>query len=172
VYADPATQKSQPIPAPLRALFEDFEAAKPMAGLTVGPWQAVQAGVEALRREVFVDEQSIAADLVFDAADHQAVHARMTNRLGHTIACGRLLSGPDGEARIGRMAVHRVLRGSSLGRDVLVALMDAARQRGDRSVLLHAQCSAQGFYERMGFVSRGERYTEAGIDHIDMARAL
>ncbi len=172
VYADPATQKSQPIPPQLRALFEDFEAAQPMVDLTIGPWQAVQTGVEALRHEVFVDEQGIASELVFDAADPQAVHASITNRLGQTIACGRLLSGPDGEARIGRMAVHRVMRGSGLGRDVLDALMNVARQRGDTSVLLHAQCSAQGFYQRLGFVSRGERYTEAGIDHIDMARTL
>jgi YbgC/YbaW family acyl-CoA thioester hydrolase len=172
VYADSTTQKSQPIPQPLRALFEEFEAAKPMVDLTVGPWQAVQTGVEALRRDVFVEEQDIATDLVFDAVEHQAVHASITNRLGQTIACGRLLSGPEGVARIGRMAVHRVLRGSGLGRDVLRALMDVARQRGDQSVLLHAQCSAQGFYERLGFVARGERYLEAGIDHIDMVMAL
>lgn len=172
VYADPATQKSQPIPAPLRALFEDFESAQPMVKLTVGTWQAVQTGVETLRHEVFVDEQSIAADLVFDAVDAQAVHASITNRLGQTIACGRLLDGPGGEARIGRMAVHRVMRGSGLGRDILDALMKVARERGDKAVLLHAQCSAQGFYERLGFATRGERYAEAGIDHIDMVRAL
>ena len=64
------------------------------------------------------------------------------------------------------------MRGSGLGRDVLDALMNVARQRGDTSVLLHAQCSSQGFYERLGFTTRGERYAEAGIDHIDMVRAL
>jgi predicted GNAT family N-acyltransferase len=64
------------------------------------------------------------------------------------------------------------MRGTGLGRDVLLALINAARQRGDTSVVLHAQCSAQGFYERLGFAPQGERYVEAGIDHINMAMAL
>ena len=34
--------------------------------------------------------------------------------------------------------------------------------------MLHAQLSARGFYERAGFVSRGEIFVEAGIDHIEM----
>jgi predicted GNAT family N-acyltransferase len=157
-------------------LFEEFEAAKSMVELTVGAWQNVKESVEGLRREVFVQEQGIDARLVFDDADAQALHATINNRLGQTIASGRLLLGADNHAgqvgHIGRMAVHRVLRGSNLGRDVLVALLDAARLRGNTSVVLHAQCSAQGFYERLGFAPQGERYVEAGIDHINMVMAL
>ena len=70
------------------------------------------------------------------------------------------------------MAVSRVLRGSNLGRDVLQALMQAARDRGDHEVLLHAQRTAEGFYARLGFTRRGEPFEEAGIVHIEMAHAL
>jgi hypothetical protein len=35
-------------------------------------------------------------------------------------------------------------------------------------VCLHAQISAQGFYERLGFTPRGEVYAEVGIPHIEM----
>ena len=52
------------------------------------------------------------------------------------------------------------------------ALMAAARERGDRSVLLHAQCSAEGFYKRAGFVPQGPVFEEAGIAHIEMVCAL
>ena len=51
---------------------------------------------------------------------------------------------------------------------VLEALVRAARERGDTEVCLHAQTSAQGFYERLGFTPRGEIYAEVGIPHIEM----
>jgi predicted GNAT family N-acyltransferase len=65
-----------------------------------------------------------------------------------------------------------VLRGSGLGEQVLVALMAAARDRGDGEVVLHAQRSAESFYARLGYLPRGEAFEEAGISHIEMAIPL
>jgi predicted GNAT family N-acyltransferase len=75
-------------------------------------------------------------------------------------------------ARIGRMAVKKQMRGSDLGRRVLHALMDAAAHRGDKEVILHAQCSAEGFYKRSGFEPHGAIFEDAGIAHIEMVRHL
>ena len=52
------------------------------------------------------------------------------NRLGLALATGRLLEHAPGVARIGRMAVDQTLRGSGVGRAVLDALLEAARERG------------------------------------------
>ena len=172
VYADPATQTSQPVPAALRALFTAFEAGEPMVRTIVGAWDSVRTGTTPLRQTVFVEEQGIAPALVWDDADASAMHASMVNHLGSTVAGGRLVQYAPGVGRIGRMAVERVLRGTDLGRDVLLALVEAARQRGDSEVMLHAQCSAQRFYERQGFKSRGAVFEEAGIAHIEMALEL
>ena len=70
------------------------------------------------------------------------------------------------------MAVKKQMRGSDLGRRVLNALMDAAQNRGDSQVILHAQCSAEGFYKRSGFAAQGGVFEEAGIAHIEMVRKL
>ena len=94
------------------------------------------------------------------------------NRLGMPIAAGRLLQPEPGIGRIGRMAVDRSVRGGRWGRQLLDALVAAARARGDREVQLHAQCSAEGFYRRAGFSVVGEPYEEAGIAHIAMAQRL
>ncbi|MNY66265.1 hypothetical protein D3C86_2036590 [compost metagenome] len=51
---------------------------------------------------------------------------------------------------------------------MLQALTDAARARGEREVMLHAQSSAIGFYERLGWQRRGEPFEEAGIAHQEM----
>ena len=105
-------------------------------------------------------------------ADAEAVHAVAFNRLGLPVATGRLLAGVPGSARIGRMAAHRFLRGSGLGRAVLEQLVDTARGRGDHEVRLHAQCAVEGFYSRLGFRRAGEPFNEAGIPHIEMVKAL
>lgn len=121
---------------------------------------------------MFVEEQGIAADRVWDSADAQAVHVLLTNQFGMPVASGRMVEHAPGVARIGRMAVSRGLRGMRLGRDVLLALVDAARKRGDRLVMLHAQCSAQAFYTRLGFVACGAVFEEVGIPHIEMQLPL
>ena len=68
-------------------------------------------------------------------------------------------------------ARHAVLCAQG-GRVLLAALVEAARARGDARVQLHAQCSAQGFYERAGFTVAGAPYEEAGLAHVLMTQAL
>lgn len=176
VFADPTTQSSRPVPDALRAVFNAFEAGEPMVKLRVGTWAELGEDAGLVRQEVFVDEQKIPKELEWDVADADAVHAVAYNRLGMALATGRYLPyQPErsaGVVKVGRMAVKRVLRGSGVGRDVLLALMDTARARGEQEVVLHAQRSAEGFYARMGYAVRGEPFEEAGIPHIEMHTRL
>jgi YbgC/YbaW family acyl-CoA thioester hydrolase len=172
VFADPANQKSRPVPPRLRGLLAGYEAGESMVRLRTGGWAELAGDARRIRTRVFVEEQRIPKELEWDEADVTALHAVAYNRLDQAIATGRLLQPAPGVARIGRMAVHRVLRGSGIGRQVLQALLEAARDRGDREALLHAQCSAEAFYREAGFSARGEIFHEAGIAHIEMARAL
>jgi predicted GNAT family N-acyltransferase len=172
VFADPTTQRSRPVPLALREVFNGFEAGESMVALHTGEWSALQQQASSLRQAVFVQEQGIGADLVWDLADASALHVVLTNRLGVAVASGRLVQEAPGVGRIGRVAVERVLRGSRLGHDALQALIGLARKRGDREVMLHALCSAQAFYVRSGFITRGEVFSEAGLDHIEMVLAL
>lgn len=172
VFANPATQTSKPVPPALCDILTGYEAWEPMARIELGTWQALGAAASKVRTEVFLEEQRIPVEMEWDEADDTAVHALARNRLGLPVATGRLLQHAPGVSRIGRMAVNRVLRGSNLGRDVLRALMQAAAQRGDREVLLHAQRNAEGFYARLGFLPRGEPFEEAGIVHIEMHHTL
>jgi len=172
VYADPVANKSQAIAPALRDLLESYERGEDMVQLHLGSWKDLQKLASPLRTEVFVDEQKVPAEMEWDEADHTALHAVAVNRMGMALATGRLLVHAPGVARIGRMAVKKPMRGSDLGARVLHALMDAARARGDRQVVLHAQCSAEGFYKRAGFAPHGAVFEEAGIAHIEMVRDL
>jgi YbgC/YbaW family acyl-CoA thioester hydrolase len=172
VFADPHSQTSRPVPPALRDVLQGFEAGQGMVEVRVGTWDELGSEASAIRSAVFVEEQRIPAEMEWDEADASCLHAVAYNRFGLPLATGRLLPHVPGVAKIGRMAVSQSLRGSGVGRQVLEALMKAARARGDREVLLHAQSSAAPFYARAGFAPRGPEFEEAGIPHIEMVRGL
>ncbi|HJV51169.1 MAG TPA: GNAT family N-acetyltransferase [Noviherbaspirillum sp.] len=134
--------------------------------LTLGDWARQKSDARAVRYEVFVIEQNVPVALEWDDMDAACVHAVVCDDTGQAVATGRLL--PDGH--IGRMAVRKNVRGQGIGGLMLEALMNEARQRGDRCVLLNAQTQAEPFYQRFGFVRDGEEFMEAGIPHIGMRR--
>ena len=172
VFADPETQTSKPVPDVLRQVLQAFEGGQPTSQIKVASWAELGADAAKIREEVFVQEQGIPVTLEWDEADAGALHAVAYNALGQAIATARLLEHAPQTAKIGRMAVKRVLRGSHLGRDLLHVLMVKAKERGDIEVVLHAQCSAKGFYEKAGFTPRGEPFDEVDIPHLEMFKRL
>jgi YbgC/YbaW family acyl-CoA thioester hydrolase len=172
VFADPQTQTSKPIPEALRHILLIFEAGESVVDLKTGSWAELQSLASPLRTEVFVKEQEIPPELEWDELDATALHAVVVNKLGQAVATGRLLQPQPQVAQIGRMAVSKPLRGGHLGQMVIESLIEVARKRGDKTVILHAQCSAEGFYRRLGFKAHGDIFDDAGIDHIEMTLQL
>jgi predicted GNAT family N-acyltransferase len=130
-------------------------------------WEQARAHAAPIRLVVFVEEQRVPPELEMDDKDAGCVHA-LAFEGGRAVATGRLL--PDGH--IGRMAVLKEWRHRGLGGAILQKLMEAAKQRGDREIVLSAQVHAAAFYRLHGFEAFGEVYEEAGIPHQDMRRAL
>ncbi|MBR8301175.1 GNAT family N-acetyltransferase [Burkholderia dolosa] len=137
-----------------------------------GDWATLGGDAARIRDAVFVREQQIPPEWALDDDDVLSVHAvayRIDPTTGarRAVATGRLL--PSGT--IGRVAVLADARGQGIGSAVLAALLDAARRRGDAVVRLYAQDSAVPFYLRHGFAAIGEPFVEAGVPHVEMARA-
>ncbi len=129
-------------------------------------WPQAKEAASRIRFTVFVEEQRVPAEIELDEHDAACLHALAFDADGQALGTGRLL--PDGH--IGRMAVSRHARSKGVGGAILGALVEAARQRGDREVVLAAQTHAIDFYRRHGFVEEGAEYEEAGILHRDMRR--
>jgi ElaA protein len=87
---------------------------------------------------------------------------------GEPAAYLRILSEPDGAARIGRVVVAASQRGTGAAGRLMAAALDAV---GDRECVLDAQAHLVGFYERYGFAPTGPEFLEDGIPHIPMIRA-
>ena len=131
-------------------------------------WEKAREEASRIRFRVFVEEQGVPREIELDDQDHQCVHALAFDERGEAVGTGRLL--PD--AHIGRMAVLRERRRHGVGTLLLNKLTEAARQRGDREIVLSAQVHAVDFYRRHGYEAVGEIYEEAGIPHQVMRRAL
>jgi len=124
-------------------------------------WATQRRELLAVRHAVFVDEQGVPAAMEEDEHDRTALHLLARAPDGRPIGTARLL--PDGH--IGRMAVLPAWRNRGLGSELLRHLVRIARERGLSRLVLHAQCHAQPFYQRLGFVAEGEIFDEAGIAH-------
>ena len=127
--------------------------------------------VRALRMRVFVEEQGVPVEEEYDAYDAAAIHAAALHD-GAVVGAGRLVQDESGQARIGRMAVERPWRRHGVGGQVLTWLEERARDQGYQRVFLHAQSYVREFYAKHGYVPEGERFLEAGIEHVAMSRRL
>jgi predicted GNAT family N-acyltransferase len=123
--------------------------------------------IVAIRTEVFIREQNVPAALELDGLDSDALHV-LAFEDDDAIGTGRIL--PDGH--IGRIAVKRRYRGRGIGRRITQKLLDIARDLNRPEVWLSSQYHAREFYQELGFIEQGDRYEEAGIEHIKMTRKM
>lgn len=143
-----------------------------------------RAAMTAIRMAVFVQEQNVAAEREMDALDDDPATLHVLAQAGDGTALGtaRLLPPHHvGEpAHIGRVAVSATARGLGVGALLMAALEAEALERygvvadGSRSVSveLSAQEQALGFYARLGYVARPERYLDEAIWHRDAVKVV
>lgn len=124
----------------------------------------------AVRHAVFVEEQGVPVALEYDAHDPDAEHlVALHDR--EVIGTCRLLH--QGETcKLGRMAVLPAARGRGAATALLALAETRARAAGATRMALSAQLAVAALYEQAGYTPRSDVYIEAGIDHIDMDKAL
>lgn len=120
-----------------------------------------------IRREVFVGEQNVPADLEIDGQDPSARHFGVRAD-GEIIATCRVrLMGSA--AKIERVAVLKDFRSKGVGRVLMRYIVNELRKQGNVQLFkLSSQSHAVPFYEKLGFKTRGGEYLDAGIPHYDM----
>ncbi len=130
---------------------------------------AYQTCIE-IRRKVFVEGQAVPAEIEFDGLDEDAKHF-LAFGLGAALGTARMRI-VEGTAKAERIAVLEHARRSGIGRALVESIESHARSLGVKSIRLNAQVQAALFYERLGYLSEGEVFIEAGIDHRAMGKSL
>jgi len=136
-------------------------------------WPLARELAAPIRRTVFIDEQKVPEELEWDEFDEAGFHVLVFDDASHkAVATARLSPRGGGLCFFNRLAVLASWRGTGAGRLLMETLLDEARRRAQRDLVLHAQTRAQGFYEKFGFAAEGEPYLEAGIEHVTMRRTM
>jgi ElaA protein len=122
-----------------------------------------------LRCDVFVVEQQCPYPEL-DGRDLEpgTRHLWVEAQDGTVAAYLRILEDADGSARIGRVVTAKACRGRGLAANLLAEALEFIGP--DRPVVLDAQTTATGVYERHGFEITGPPYDEDGIEHVPMRR--
>ncbi|WP_159999146.1 GNAT family N-acetyltransferase [Roseomonas sp. 18066] len=124
----------------------------------------------AIRREVFVVEQQVPESDEYDALDASALHV-LARRGGEPVATARVVLKEEGRvAKIGRVAVRRVARGTGAGAAVMRWIEGDPAVADVEQFVLEAQVHAVPFYERLGYVVEGEEFLDVGIPHLFMRK--
>jgi predicted GNAT family N-acyltransferase len=124
-----------------------------------------------IREEVFVKEQGFVDE--FDEIDRRATHIIVYNKEDRPIATCRIFTEDNPNAYIlGRLAVVKDYRGEGLGSYVVEQAEKCVREKGGKSISLHAQYQAKKFYQKLGYQGYGPVEEEQGCPHIWMKKRM
>ena len=139
---------------------------------TLSNVDATYAEVVAIRRQVFVEEQGVPADLEIDQYE-DSCHFFLARIKGHSVGCGRLRQN-GAIIKFERIATLASCRGKGVGRALLGAMEQYCSSKYPTVLpYMHAQLTASNFYKRLGWLqtNRGT-FLEAGIAHEELIRPL
>jgi predicted GNAT family N-acyltransferase len=131
-------------------------------------WQTHKTEIRLIRQRVFIDEQQVPKALEWEGHEDSYHYILALDHQKQAIGTGRI----DARGHIGRMAVMKNWRNQGVGSAILKALIEFAQNRHDPSVVLNAQTTAIGFYEKQGFIICSDEFLDAGIPHRTMMRTL
>lgn len=119
-----------------------------------------------IRTTVFVKEQNVPLNLEMDDLDLEAEHfiAYLKNK---PIGCARIRTNKD-FAKLERIAIIKEYRCNGFGTQLTNFLVDYCKQKKFNEICLHSQTNVSDFYKKLGFKPVGEKFFEAGIEHIEM----
>lgn len=113
------------------------------------------------------------ADWYHPAAGSVTLVARSAD--GELLGTARLLpAAGDAEWQVRQVAVAPHVRGTGIGRVLMLAVQRRARQEGASILMLNSRDTAIEFYERFGFECAGEAYVSelTHIPHRPMSKRL
>ena len=119
-----------------------------------------------VRGKVFVVEQDIDWEIEFDGLDDVCV-----------LFTGYIDDVPVGAARlyknkVGRVATLKEYRKQGIASLIMKKIEEYAKDNNIGLLKLNAQLQVKEFYLHLGYITEGEIFQEADIDHIKMTKVI
>lgn len=126
-----------------------------------------------IRTNVFIGEQNVPPHEEIDDLDCEVPILVAYNDQNQAIGTARIIEKNEQIVKIGRVAVSLEARGKGVGKELMKACIEyISKHLNSTEIKLDAQLTAQKFYETLGFVSYGDIFKDAGIDHIAMVKKI
>ena len=78
----------------------------------------------------------------------------------------------NGCIRLRQMAVQKNFQGKGIGDSIMTFAENIARDKGFKTITMHARDTAIGFYEKFGYEVKGEQFEEVNTKHHIMEKLL
>ncbi|PEW02932.1 GNAT family N-acetyltransferase [Bacillus cereus] len=126
-----------------------------------------------IRKEVFVKEQGVPLTDEFDTFDEidEACKHILVYYNGIPVGTGRIRF-VEGTGKLERICILKDYRKYGLGKVIIQALEEIARNKDATKVKLHGQTQAEGFYGKLGYQTSSDVFMEDGIPHILITKVL
>jgi predicted GNAT family N-acyltransferase len=109
----------------------------------------------------------------FDEIDDRAAHLVAYDEHRSPVGTCRVFTGQEpGSYILGRLAVKKEYRGKGIGADLTKAAEVYVKKKAGKSISLHAQYRAKGFYEKSGYKAIGNVEEEQGCPHVWMMKEI
>ena len=86
--------------------------------------------------------------------------------------CCMLVEADAETVRLRQMAVVNDVQGKGVGKALMQFAENLARDRGYKTITMHARKNAIAFFEKMGYKKKGEEFEEITIPHFLMEKEL
>ena len=125
--------------------------------------------VYAIRKQVFIEEQSVPYEIEMDDYDDEAIHfIALLDDV--PIGCARIRLNKS--VKLERVAILKDYRNQGFGTKLTNYLIGHCRKKGCKKIHIHSQLYVRDFYKKFGFIETGDVFLEAGIEHVAMYREL
>ena len=88
------------------------------------------------------------------------------------LGCCMLVEEGADTVRLRQMAVVNDLQGKGIGKALMNFAENLARDRGYKKITMHSRKNSVGFYEKMGYKTKGNEFEEITIPHYVMEKKL
>ncbi|HXH30679.1 MAG TPA: GNAT family N-acetyltransferase [Bacteriovoracaceae bacterium] len=122
-----------------------------------------------IRREVFIEEQSVPQEIEIDSFEDEALHFLCFKGL-LPAGTGRLRK-KSPFMKFERIATLKRFRRQGVGKNLVTHMQNHAQETfPDYLPAMHAQLDAVAFYKTLEWRAWGETFYEAGIPHLFLTR--
>lgn len=122
-----------------------------------------------IREEVFVIEQNVDREEEYDEFEDSSTHflAFINDK---PVGTARWREKGD-KVKLERFAVLKSARGKGVGAELVNSVVnDVESKKLNKEMYMHAQVHAVPFYEKLGFIKKGDLFIECEIEHFTMIK--